>query len=422
MPLKIKLTLPQSQFFQSTHKFNAFVGGFGSGKSHALFSKLLADKMMYPKLDLGYFAPSYQLIRDIAHIRLQNMLDEAEIKHKLNKADNVLDLFSNGRILFRSMDTPDRIVGFEIGGAYIDEIDTMAFADAENAWNKIIARCRQSHKLYPHFINRIHAATTPEGFNFVYDRWVKNPTAQYRLVKAPSSSNPHLPKDYIQSLLDTYPANLVKAYVGGEFVNLTSKQVYPNYDRERNFTDRTIQAHDSLHIGMDFNVLNTNGVIHVLDVESKQAFAVGELIQLDDTPAMVAAIKELYPNHPIYVYPDASGSSKKSVDASKSDIQILRNAGFFVRSRTKNPPIKDRVQAMNGMLLSGSGEVHYWINPHTCPNYAAALEQHSYDHNGMPIKDPTNSTDDINDAAGYLIYYNFPIVRRQFSEAHVVSY
>jgi len=190
MSLKIDLTKPQSQFFVSPHKFTAFVGGFGSGKSHTLFTKILADKLEYPKIDLGYFAPSYQLIRDIAHVRLQNMLDEAEIPYKLNKADNVLDLFDNGRILFRSMDIPDRIVGFEIGNAYIDEIDIMKYSDAENAWNKIIARCRQTYKKDPHynnFINRLFVATTPEGFNFVYHRWVKEKKPGYHMIQAPTS-------------------------------------------------------------------------------------------------------------------------------------------------------------------------------------------------------------------------------------------
>jgi len=351
------------------------------------------------------------------------MLDEAKLPYKLNKADNVLDMFKYGRILFRSMDIPDRIVGFEIGNAYIDEIDTMTFSDAENSWNKIIARCRQHNpKLYPDFKNRIYVATTPEGYNFVYHRWVKHTKPGYFMVKAPTSSNPHLAPDYIQSLRDTYPANLIEAYLEGEFVNLNSKPVYPNFDRTQNHTDRTLTIADTLHIGVDFNVLNTNAVVHVLDKEAKQAFAVAELTKMIDTPDFINTVKELYPNNPIYIYPDASGTSKKSVDASKSDIKLIRDAGFFVRARSKNPLIKDRVQAMNSMLRTGDDQTHYWINPITCPEYTVALEQHTYDQNGKPIKDPTNNIDDINDAAGYCIYYNFPIVKKQFKEARVISF
>lgn len=423
MPIKINLTKPQSEFFVSPHKFTAFVGGFGSGKSHTLFCKMLVDKLEYPKLDIGYFAPSYQLIRDIAHVRLLNMLDETNIPYKLNKADNVLDLFKYGRILFRSMDIPDRIVGFEIGSAYIDEIDTMTYADAENAWNKIIARCRQINKKeYPGFLNRIYAATTPEGYNFVYHRWVKEKKPGYHMIQAPTRSNPHLADDYVQSLMDSYPANLIKAYLEGEFVNLNSKQVYPNFDRTTNSTTRTHSNVDTLHIGVDFNVLNTNAIVHLLDKESRQAFAVEELTQMVDTPDFISTVKEKYPNNLIYIYPDASGTSKKSVDASKSDIKLIRDAGFFVRAKSKNPLIKDRLQAMNGMFRTGDDQIHYWVNPDTCPQYTAALEQHTYDKNGKPVKDPNNSIDDINDAAGYCIYYNFPINRKQFKEARVISF
>jgi len=422
LPLKIALTPPQSEFFVAKQKFVAFVGGFGSGKSHTLFTKLLVDKLNYPDIDLGYFAPSYQLIRDIAHIRLQNMLDEADIPYKLNKADNVLDMFGYGRILFRSMDIPDRIVGFEIGSAYIDEIDIMNYGDAENAWNKIIARCRQRSKRHPEFINRMYAATTPEGFNFVYHRWVKNTSPQYHMVQAPTRSNPHLPADYIQSLLDTYPANLIEAYLEGKFINLTTKTVYQNFDRVLNDTNRTLTTNDTLHIGVDFNVLNTNAIVHILDQESKQAFAVDELIKMTDTPAFIETVKEKYPLNKVYIYPDATGKSKKSIDASKSDIKLIRDAGFFVRHKSKNPPIKDRVQAMNGMFRTGDDNINYWVNSTTCPSYVAALEQQPFDKNGQPLKDPNNNVDDINDAAGYCIFYNFPIDRKHFTQAYIQTF
>ena len=422
MPLKIDLTPPQSEFFTSENKFVAFVGGFGSGKSHTLFTKLLVDKLNNPDVDLGYFAPSYQLIRDIAHVRLQNMLDEAEIPYKLNKADNVLNLFEYGRILFRSMDIPDRIVGFEIGSAYIDEIDIMPFNDAENAWNKILARCRQKSKLNPSFINRLYVATTPEGFNFVYDRWVKNATSQYFMVQAATRSNPHLPEDYIQSLLDTYPANLIEAYLEGKFVNLTAKTVYLNYSRVNNSTTLTHTPNDTLHIGVDFNVLNTNAIIHILDKEARQAFAVDELIGMVDTPHFIKTVKEKYPQNKIYIYPDASGNAKKSIDASKSDIKLIKDAGFFVRVKSKNPPVKDRIQSMNGMFRTGDDDINYRVNPTTCPSYVEALEQQPFDKNGQPLKNPKTNVDDINDAAGYCIFYNFPIVRKSFSQAYIQTF
>lgn len=40
----------------------------------------------------------------------------------------------------------------------------------------------------------------------------------------------NLPDDYIDSLNETYDEELVRAYVGGEFVNLKTGTVYKNFN------------------------------------------------------------------------------------------------------------------------------------------------------------------------------------------------
>jgi len=323
------------------------------------------------------------------------------------------------------MDIPDRIVGFEIGSAYIDELDTMSFDSAENAWNKIVARCRQTHAKHLDYMNRVSVATTPEGYNFVHHKWVKNATEQYSLIKAPTASNPHLPPDYIDSLRETYPAALIEAYLNGEFVNLVSKAVYSNFDRVKNHSDREIEERETLHIGMDFNVRNMNAIVHVMDdsdTENTQVYAVDELVELADTPSMVDAIKDEFPKHKIYVYPDSTGNNPKSTDASKSDLTILKKAGFYIKAKTKNPYIKDRVSSMNIMFGNTDFNARYFVNTNKCPGYTEALEQQVYDKNGLPEKSVSNSIDDRNDAGGYCIAYKFPVSRKQFKEIHVRSY
>ena len=61
-----------------------------------------------------------------------------------------------------------------------------------------------------------------------------------------------------------------------------------------------------------------------------------------DTPSMILEIQKRYDGRLIIVYPDASGNSRKTVDASKSDIGLLKDAGFRVSAPTKNPPVRDR--------------------------------------------------------------------------------
>jgi len=128
-------------------------------------------------------------------------------------------------------------------------------AKANDVWNKIIARNRQ--KKANGKINSVAVGTTPEGFRFVYEKWKKNPTESYQLIKAPTYSNPHLPDGYIQSLRETYPTHLLSAYIEGDFVNLTSGSVYMNWDRALNGTLSEANKSETLHIGDGLLTLTT---------------------------------------------------------------------------------------------------------------------------------------------------------------------
>ncbi|HCD1335685.1 TPA: terminase, partial [Klebsiella variicola subsp. variicola] len=69
----------------------------------------------------------------------------------------------------------------------------------------------------------------------------------------------------------------------------------------------------------------------------------------------------------IYIYPDASGDSRKSSNASATDIAQLKQAGFNVVVNASNPPVKDRINAMNAMFCNGNGERRYKVNVKRCP-------------------------------------------------------
>lgn len=162
--------------------------------------------------------------------------------------------------------------------------------------------------------------------------------AMYGLVQASTFDNElNLPPDYIPSLMDSYPEQLIMAYLNGQFVNLTSGTIYTAYDRKLNGSQETIQPGEVLFIGMDFNVGKMSAVVHVKRLGLPHA--VDEIINGYDTPDMIKQIKERYwlydgsdyrNTRQIRVYPDASGDSRKSVRASETDISLLKQAGFIV--------------------------------------------------------------------------------------------
>lgn len=422
--VKAGLNVPQHTFLTMPQKYRAFVAGFGSGKTWVGCTGICAHFYEHPKINQGYFAPQYSLIRDVFYPTMAEVAETMELRVKIKKGDHEVDVYSGSRyrgtVLCRSMDDPANIVGFKIGHALADELDLLADKKAEQAWRKIMARMR--YKVHG-VKNGIDVTTTPEGFKFVYRKFVKDlrdkaaRRGQYGIIQASTFDNEaNLPDDYIDSLLDAYTPELIRAYLNGEFVNLLMGTVYHQYDRKLNHCDDVVERGEPLFIGMDFNVGKMASVVHVK--RDKMPRAVDEIMKGYDTPDMIRQIKERYWDYKdgdylktceIRIYPDASGDSRKSVRASETDIQLLKAAGFSVSAPKANPPIKDRVNAMNAMFCNARGDRRYLVNEDKCPTYADCLEQQPWAENGEP--DKSGDLDHPNDAAGYFIHKEFPLVK-----------
>lgn len=407
-----RLTKPQYQLVATKSQYPAMVAGFGAGKTNALITRALYLKSNYPKQNIAYYLPTFDLVRNIGFPRFSEELEMMGARFKINKVFHTVDIENCGSIIFRSMDMPERIVGYEVADSLVDELDTLKTDQARHAWQKIIARNRQ--KKPDGSINTAAVGTTPEGFRFVYEQWGKEKKQGYELIKASTYSNRrNLPEGYIESLEASYPSNLLSAYLEGEFVNLTAGSVYPIFERTLNASSETIQDGEVLHCGMDFNVTNCSLIVHVL--RNDEPHAVLELTGILDTPSMAKIITERFKNrgHAIHIYPDASGNSRKSNNASESDLAILKQAGFRIMVNPSNPAVKDRVLSVNNMLESRK----YRINPQTCPFLVEAFERQAYDKNGEP--DKQSGFDHVLDAAGYMIAYRYPIKARSASTTKV---
>lgn len=410
---------PQTAFLDLPHKFRAFVGGYGSGKTWVGSSALCEDAWEFPGIDFGYFAPTYAQIRDIFYPTIEEVADTYGLTADVSESHKEVHLIHGGKVrstvICRSMEKPSTIVGFKIGRALVDELDVLPQQKAATAWRKIIARMRQKRE---GMVNRVNVTTTPEGFRFVYHQFVKmlretpKLAEMYGLVHASTYENEaNLPEDYIESLRQSYPPQLIEAYLRGQFVNLASGSVYASFDRRKNHTDETIRSGDDkepLHVGMDFNVLNMTATIGV--IRDGQPRILAELAKVRDTPTMARMLKERYSGHSITVYPDASGKNTSSNNASQSDLTILREAGFSIRVDSRNPAVKDRVSSVQALILNEAGDRRLLVNTDTAPVLTESFEQQTYDDNGEP--DKKAGFDHAPDAAGYFLSHRWPIVKR----------
>lgn len=422
LKLDFDLNIPQAKFLALKHKYRALVAGYGTGKSVTGCISSLSHYWEHPKVNQGYFAPTYPQIRDIYFPTIDEVAFNMGLRVDIKEGNKEVHVYSGrfyrGTTICRSMEKPSTIIGFKIGHAHIDELDVLDPKKAKEAWRKIIARLRWQDALIK---NGADITTTPEGFKETYRLFVeelqKSPQLAntYGLVQASTYDNEiNLPEDYIQSLIDTYPSELIAAYLNGQFVNLTSGTVYRSYNRITHDSSEIASDKDVLRIGMDFNVTKMAATVYVQRPDGYHA--VSEFKDIFDTPDMIKAIKNRFTTNRIIVYPDASGDSRKTVDASKSDIALLRQAGFEIKVHSTNPAVKDRIMSVNKQFEI----MRLWVNYRECPTVAKNLEQQAYDeNNGEP--DKKAGFDHQNDATGYPIAYEFPILRNNIQHIKIAG-
>ncbi|MBT9158772.1 MAG: hypothetical protein DDT26_00019 [Dehalococcoidia bacterium] len=425
--VELDVNVPQGKLLSMRRRFRGYVGGFGSGKTYVGCIAICNAAYSTPGIPQGYFAPTYGQIRDIFYPTIEEVAERMGLRVVIKVGNHEVELYSGrqlrSKVICRSMENPNTIVGFKIGRALVDELDVMPVPKAENAWRKIIARLRWAGPFG--FIPQVDVTTTPEGFRFMHRQFVQRVrdkpklTTMYGLVQASTYENAAtLPEGYIESLLESYPEQLVQAYLHGQFVNMMQGTVYSHFDRQRNACRERFEDGEAVHVGMDFNVNKMAAIVHVK--RGGLVYAVAEFVDRRDTPDMIEALKKAFWHYDmkrgdwvrtraVHVYPDASGGSASSKDASKSDLALLRAAGFQVIAPASNPPVRDRVLSMNMAFSDNNQRVKYWVNDELCPTYTENLEQQAYNGAGDP--DKSTGQDHTNDAAGYFIHQTFPVIK-----------
>ena len=127
--IRPELNERQAEFLFLDVKFKSFVGGFGSGKTYVGCCGLAKHFWGFPRIDAGYFAPTYPQIRDIFYPTVEECFYNWGLRTQVKEGNHEVFVYSGttfrGIIKCRSMDNPQTIVGFKIGHALVDEIDVM---------------------------------------------------------------------------------------------------------------------------------------------------------------------------------------------------------------------------------------------------------------------------------------------------------
>ena len=395
---------PQQQlFFDNETEIVGLSAGYGAGKTRSLCAmalKLAAQNIGYIGAILE---PTGPLIRDIWQTDFDQFLEHYEIPYSFRASplpEYVIHLKEGDcKLLCRSFENWSRIIGLNLAFCLADEIDVVSPSICDRAFPKILGRLRAGN------VRQFCAASTPEGFRWLYQTFGTDDAKERtdrQLIKMRTQDNPHLPSDFIERMEANYDPSMLQAYLNGEFINLTTGQVYDRFTREQNVTNVMPEIGlEPLRIGLDFNIGNMNCVIGI--IQDQKLLIFDEISGVHDTDALAQTIKSRYPMNKIYIYPDASGGNR-STNASQTDIEILAGYGFSNQSPRSNPPVRDRVASVQALLCNGKGESRLQIHA-SCRKLIESMELQSYNEKGEPDKE--SGYDHMADSVGYLIWREF---------------
>ena len=411
----------QRRFLNIQTRNPALVGGYGCGKSHILLRKAIQGAAENPGLIGIYACLTYPVLRDAILPELFSVLNSYGLTEGVDWSFNQssmtlsLPIFSDedkipAAVYFRPVEGKgvlSRVVAITAAWACLDEAALMP----EEAYRKVSERVRDSRARRPF----VAAATTPEGFGWVYEKWVSDPRKraatvgggsawvedeQFRFVRGRTADNPNLDPDYIDSLLSQYDEVLVKAYLEGFFVPMMTGRCFRFAEHEHVSPAAVYDPMLPIRMAWDFNVnpmsvsLNHyhKGQLWTFDeivMQSSHTEDVCEefLAQYGRGGAKVEAEGHLTG---VRVYGDASGRAR-STKSRHTDYQIIEQLigqampGFEVSVPRTNPSQRESINTLNGLMKNGYGEISYAING-MCPESIKSLLTTVYDDNGSIAK------------------------------------
>ena len=148
----------------------------------------------------------------------------------------------------------------------------------------------------------------------------------------------------------------------------------------------------------------------ISEVKQDNLYVYDEIvIYSSNTDELVEEINNRYSGKHIFVYPDPASKQRKTSAGGRTDLSILKNAGYNVRVRNAHPLIRDRVNAVNTKLKNAKGLRTLFID-NKCKSVIKSIERQIYKE-GTSLVDKSSNYDHMNDALGYLVEFLYPIKR-----------
>ena len=269
----------------------------------------------------------------------------------------------------------------------------------------------ESHSFWS---NGFISHNTPKGFNELYKLYklgqnkVRQMKNQWHSWQFPTITSPFIPKAEIEAARRDMDEKSFRQEFLASFESMSGR-VYYAFDRKEHIANVEFNPKLPIWVGMDFNIDPMSTVIFQPQPNG-QVWAIDEIVQVSsNTDDICAELEKRYYKYQnqVTIYPDPAGSARQHARG-ESDLDIIREHGFKrIKVRRQHSAVADRVNAVNRLLKTASGEIRLYISPR-CKHLIDSFEQTLYIPGSRDV-DKSLGVEHSADAAGYCIELEFPL-------------
>jgi hypothetical protein len=371
-------------------------------------ARLAASRGIHTDNEIWYGAPTFKAAKRVFWNRMKRAIPASWIYGKPNASECSITLLSGHVIRIVGLDSYEDLRG---SGLYFFVGDEWADCQPE-CWTQVIrpmlATC-QGHSL---------KIGTPKGYNHFAADFARG---QHGAVDSDGTAitdvrswhyttidGGNVPNDEIASARrDLSKLEFDQEYLAS-FVTYAG-QVLHAFRRSESVRPCPYDASAEIHIGMDFNVNPMSAT--VWQEHENVSLQIGEIIiPTSNTHTMCDEIKRRYPGadgkwRHVIVYPDPAGAQNRTSAQGKTDITILREAGFRVLAMASHPLVRDRNNNTNARFCNADGLRRAFVDPR-CVKSIEAYERFVY-REGTSEPDKEGGYDHLCDATGYYMFARF---------------
>ena len=370
------------------------VAGRRFGKSYLSLMWLLSRKIE-PNERRWIITPTYRQGKTTTWKLLRTIFRDYDAQ--VNESELLVKLPNGAEIAIKGSEQENNLRGAGIDMVCMEEYSYIK----PHVWEEIIYPMLTTTDGDALFIG------TPNGYDHLYDAYMlgQGKSIDWKSWQFTTVDGGFVPEKEIEKAKSMMDERAFRTEFLASFETTGNRAAY-NFDRQIH-VKQTDQRTGRLAWGIDFNVDYMSAVL-IMEFTNSIHYLNEIRLTNSNTEEMAKEMKKIAPNIP--VYPDAAGRSR-STTSNRSDHQILKDHSFYIIAKKANPPVIDRLNALNRMLKDANGKVRMTVDP-KCVYLIKDLEQVQRTRDGKIDKSDIKLTH-MMDACSYYISYKYPVVKRE---------